>query len=379
MKQKYFWIYGLLCINLCAQTMISIPSGSYIMGTYDEYFSSAGTTDQLPDSIYKPHEVELAAFKVSEYEIAAKLFLEFLQETGPSLFDTDSMIYRDLLKENAEEYANYAAVSTYFYALDFCMWLSKKHNKHYRLATEAEWEYAATGGKMQAYPWGKEYQQLSNQAVAQRLPLDSFKEDISSFGVKNMYGNVAEWVLDYFQSDFYVQSDDIYNPVCIDGKQVSIDKKFTFAPMYVVRGDNYYFYDERMEVPIKLFTGVKRRYGYYYNMLEPFIKIGFRIVEYNENDFFFSKGKKMFFSFSEAAVVHDTNLFFESDCMVPPVYRIKKGSRLKTLFYTSDSQKKRKYCVQFFNLKKDISGMHRGDNSAIGWISAEALEFISNK
>ena len=375
MMQKHFWLCSLLCINLCAQTMISVPSGSYIMGTYDEYFPSAGTTDQLPSSIYMPHEVQLPAFKIAEYEITAALFLQFLQETGPDLFDNDGTIYKNLLEENAEEYADYPAISTYFYALDFCMWLGKKHNKHYRLATEAEWEYAATGGKMQVYPWGNEYRQLSNQAVTQRLPFNSFNADNSPFGIKNMYGNVAEWVLDYFQPDFYTYSDR-YNPVCIDGKQLSIDKNYTFAPTYTVRGDNYYFYDERIEVPVKLFTGVKKRYGYSYNTLEPFIKIGFRIVEYDRNSFFLNKGKKLFFSFNEAIILCDTPLFLGPDCTVQLDCNIKKGSHLKTIFYTEDFQKEKKYCVQVFDFINDSSTTHRGDIGAVGWLPAESLKVI---
>ena len=51
----------------------------------------------------------------------------------------------------------------------FCDWLEKKDGRRYYLPTEAEWEFAARGGKEgERFPWGNEYPDGKKANLADR-------------------------------------------------------------------------------------------------------------------------------------------------------------------------------------------------------------------
>lgn len=84
-------------------------------------------------------------------------------------------------------------------AREFCKWLSLRTGRDYRLATEDQWEYACHAGSDSAYcctddpdqldehAWYKANAKNTPHAVATRTP--------NAWGLCDMHGNVAEWVI----------------------------------------------------------------------------------------------------------------------------------------------------------------------------------------
>ncbi|WP_153798883.1 SUMF1/EgtB/PvdO family nonheme iron enzyme [Foetidibacter luteolus] len=131
---------------------------------------------------------------------------------------------------NHPSFGNYPVVGvTWKQAIAFCSWRTQYMNSFlerkkfavesdFRLPSEAEWEYAARGGRTQSmFPWGNYY--LRNKKgclLANFKPgRGNYPEDggfytvradaywPNDFGLYNMAGNVAEWTGSYYYEGSY--------------------------------------------------------------------------------------------------------------------------------------------------------------------------------
>jgi formylglycine-generating enzyme required for sulfatase activity len=105
-----------------------------------------------------------------------------------------------------------AVYLTYADAIDFMTELSSlDKSAEYRLPTESEWEYAATGGEVTKFPWGDNYD--PNMLHVNALERTSTVQDaticpsastsmikpnycVNNFGLMHMLGNVIEMTTD---------------------------------------------------------------------------------------------------------------------------------------------------------------------------------------
>ena len=110
--------------------------------------------DELP-----AHPVKLSGFAIGKYEVSNAEFERFWPEhrqwrDGYSWRDREPVIYVDW--RDAARYCNWLSKQSGLAVVyDEKTWAADAKANGFRLPTEAEWEYVATGrGENREYPWG---------------------------------------------------------------------------------------------------------------------------------------------------------------------------------------------------------------------------------
>jgi len=183
--------------------MVLISAGEFQMGD--------GSIDEKP-----VHTVYLNAFYMDVYEVTNTQFKKFIDANPQWRKDRISRQYHDgdYLKDwNGDNYPNgkgkHPVILVSWYAANaYAEWAGK------RLPTEAEWEKAARGGLVgKKYPWGDnishDYANYSGTGGRDQwwkgtAPVGSFSPN--GYGLYDMAGNVKEWCLDWYDSDYYSSS-----------------------------------------------------------------------------------------------------------------------------------------------------------------------------
>ena len=175
-------IFGSIVLTYAGddESMSLIPRGEFVMGSNDH-------ADEMP------HNVVVDAYYIDKFEASNKDYKEFMKATGhaaPAYWDDPRL-------NNPEQ----PVVGVNWYdASKFCEWKGK------RLPTEAEWERAAKGPRGSHYPWGHKLDpEKANygQNHGKTMPVDSYPNGASDYGVYNMAGNVFEWVSDWYDPNYF--------------------------------------------------------------------------------------------------------------------------------------------------------------------------------
>ena len=176
--------------------LIEIPGGEFNMGQEN------GATDERP-----VHRVVVARFALSRYQVANADYDAFVHATGRAPADNRSRTGFALPEQPV------VAVN-WFDAVAFCNWLGRQTGRHFRLPTEAEWEYAARGGLENCeYPWGNrlpaEREDYANRWLHGPEPVGTSAPN--RFGLFDVCENVREWCADWYDAGWYPVSP-AYNP-----------------------------------------------------------------------------------------------------------------------------------------------------------------------
>ncbi len=111
------------------------------------------------------HRVRLDSFGLAKFPVTNAEYNLFLDATGaaPPPFWSEPM-FADPRKP--------VVGVTWDEAVAYCRWLGGREGLQYRLPTEAEWEYAARGGRGGAlYPWGDEAPSYARLLASMRPPV----------------------------------------------------------------------------------------------------------------------------------------------------------------------------------------------------------------
>jgi formylglycine-generating enzyme required for sulfatase activity len=180
--------------------MITIPAGEFQMGCHPDHMGGLPCfDDELP-----LHTVYLDAFRIDKHEVTVAEYGQCVLAGGCAAPSSTSSATRGSYFGNPA-YADYPVINvSWLNASDYCAWAGK------RLPTEAEWEKAARGPTLRAFPWGGGAANCSlanySGCVGDTSQKGYYPSGASPYGVMDMAGNVWEWVKDWYSSTYYSTS-----------------------------------------------------------------------------------------------------------------------------------------------------------------------------
>ena len=194
-------------INTTNPTMVHIEGGQVEIGLPKDQvsdvmlrFNGLGLNRMWIDKECPRHAVQLAPYKLAVYPVTNAEYQAFLLDSGYKEIPTSWDFRRYPL-----ERANHPVYTVTPQAADaYVSWLAEKTGRAFRLPSEAEWEWAATGPSSNEFPWGNDFDaDLCNTAesgILNSTPVGVFVGGVSPFGIADMAGNVEEYVSDPYQA-----------------------------------------------------------------------------------------------------------------------------------------------------------------------------------
>lgn len=161
---------------------VLLPAGSFWMG------SQAG--EGVPAWEIPLHEVMLPAYRVGKYPVTNRQYEYFIAETR---IEVPRQLGWDGQRPPRDREQQPVSGVTWYEALAYCDWLSKKSGRPYALPNEAQWEKACRGGARCRYPWGDSFEAARcNQGRESVAPVDAYQAQ-NGFDLFDLVGNIRQW------------------------------------------------------------------------------------------------------------------------------------------------------------------------------------------
>lgn len=225
--------------------MVPIPGGTFMMGS--PISEPKRSADEGPQHLVtiQPFWMEKTETRWEQFDIFA--FKLDLMRSSTAAGASDNNKLTDAITRPTPPYKDptfgfghdgHPVINiTHHAAMEYCRWLSAKTGKTYRLPTEAEWEYAARAGSKSAYFFGDDPKRLGEFAWfldnSDARPHEVGKKRPNPWGIYDIFGNVAEWVLDSYDKDYYARFK-THVPV-LDPALIPSENEYP----YIVRGGSW--------------------------------------------------------------------------------------------------------------------------------------------